>query len=130
MKTYYSRNPLIWHRCKWTGVGLLNIMDYFTLPILTKFVTESFLLLHSRTSEYVHVSVIFILLLKVYAFLTFLGQSWIFLRTHFCKPFLQHLFHLPIYQDFHCISIQIRYSLWDCEISPVETSVRKTSVYS
>lgn len=73
MKTYYSRNPLIWHRCDWTGDGLLNRVDYCTLPILTKFVTESFQLLHSQTSEYVHVSFIFILLLKDYAFLTFLG---------------------------------------------------------
>jgi hypothetical protein len=70
---YYSRNPLIWHRCDWKGAGLLNILYYCTLPILTKFVTGSFLLLHSRVSEHVHMSVIFILLLKDYAFITFLG---------------------------------------------------------
>jgi hypothetical protein len=64
MKTYYSRNPLTWHRCDWTVAGLLNILDYQTLPILTKFVIRKFLLLHRQPAEHVHLSVIFILLSK------------------------------------------------------------------
>jgi hypothetical protein len=67
-----SRNPLIWHRCNWAVAGLLYIMDYQTLHILTKFVTGRFLLLPSQPSEYVHLSVIFILLSKYYAFPTML----------------------------------------------------------
>ena len=71
VKTYYSINPLIWHKCNWRGARLLNILDYQTLPILTKFVTGSFFVTSQPAIRactlvsYFH--------LKDYAFVTFVG---------------------------------------------------------
>jgi len=33
---------LIWHQWDWIGAGLLNIPDYQTVTILTKFLTGNF----------------------------------------------------------------------------------------
>jgi hypothetical protein len=82
VKTYYSRIPLIWHRCDWTGARLLNILDYQTVPILTKFFIDNFLLLHSQPSEHVHLSVILISSLTDFAFPIILGPVTDFHLEH------------------------------------------------
>jgi hypothetical protein len=45
MKSYYSRIPLIQHVRGQTGARLLDIVDYWTVPILTYVPTCTFLLL-------------------------------------------------------------------------------------
>jgi len=42
---YYGWIPLIWHPQDWTGSRLSNVVDYRTMPILTKVLASNFLVL-------------------------------------------------------------------------------------
>jgi len=58
--TIYNRLPLIQHPQEWTCAALSNIPDYQTKLINTHILKGNFVLLYSRPSLNMHLSVIFI----------------------------------------------------------------------